>query len=116
MRRSHSSSEARAGWRGGRASHASTHGIMAATAEAGPSTLGKVLGEMKISAAKKQVLQSIAGSFPCNAVLHKWNIVPLAACTLCGHPAETQSHIQCLWPALKRGPDPGPSTPVSNTS
>ena len=68
----------------------------------GRSTLGKVLGEMEISTAKKQVLQSIAGSFPCNAVLHKWNIVPSAACALCGHPAETQSHIQCLCPALKQ--------------
>ena len=67
----------------------------------GRSTLGKVLGEMKISPAKKQVLQSIAGAFPCNAVLHKWGIVPSAACALCGHPAETQSHIQCLCPALK---------------
>jgi ribonuclease HI len=67
----------------------------------GRSTLGKVLGEMKISTAKKQVLQSIAGAFPCNAVLHKWGRVPSAACALCGHPAETQSHIQCLCPALK---------------
>jgi ribonuclease HI len=67
----------------------------------GRSTLGKVLGEMQISPAKKQVLQSIAGAFPCNAVLHKWGIVPSAACALCGHPAETQSHIQCLCPALK---------------
>jgi hypothetical protein len=32
---------------------------------------------------------------------HKWGKVPLAACTLCRHPAETQSHIQCLCPALK---------------
>jgi hypothetical protein len=56
---------------------------------------------MKISTAKKQVLQSIAGAFPCNAVLHKWGIVPSAACALCGHAAETQSHIQCLCPALK---------------
>jgi hypothetical protein len=39
------------------------------------STLGKVLGEMKISTAKKQVLQPIAGAFPCNAVLHKWGVV-----------------------------------------
>ncbi len=56
----------------------------------GRSTLGKVLGEMKISTAKKQVLWSIAGEFPCNhAALHKWDVVPSAACTLCGHPAET---------------------------
>jgi hypothetical protein len=34
-------------------------------------------------------------------VLHKWGVVPLAACSLCCHPAEIQSHIQCLCPALK---------------
>jgi hypothetical protein len=55
----------------------------------GRSTLGKVLDEMKISSAKKQVLQSIAGAFPGNAVLHRWGIKPSAACTLCCHPAET---------------------------
>ncbi len=42
----------------------------------GRDTLGKVLGGMNISTAKKQVLQSIAGAFPCNAVLHKWGIAP----------------------------------------
>ena len=67
----------------------------------GRSTLGQVLGEMRISAAKKQILQSIAGAFPGNAVLYKWRIAPSPACTLCGHPAETQSHIQCLCPALQ---------------
>jgi hypothetical protein len=60
-----------------------------------------MLGEMHISTAKNQVLQSIAGAFPCNAVLHKCDIAPSAACALCGHPAETQSHIHCMWPALK---------------
>jgi hypothetical protein len=37
----------------------------------GRCTLGQVLGEMRISTAKKQLLQSIAGAFPGNAVLHK---------------------------------------------
>jgi hypothetical protein len=37
----------------------------------GRSTLGQVLGEMHISTAKKQVIQSMAGAFPGNAVLHK---------------------------------------------
>jgi hypothetical protein len=27
--------------------------------------------------------------------------MPSATCALCGHPEETQSHIQCLCPALK---------------
>jgi hypothetical protein len=67
----------------------------------GRDTLGKVLGDMKISTAKKQELQSIAGAFPWNAVLHKWGIAPSPACALCGHPAETQSHAQCSCPVLK---------------
>ena len=56
---------------------------------------------MNIGAAKKQVFQSIAAEFPFNALLHKWGMVSSAACTFCGAPAETQSHIQCLCPALK---------------
>ncbi len=64
-------------------------------------TLGRVLGEIRNSMAKKQVLQSMAGSFQCNAVLHKWAKAPSAVCTPCSHPAETQSHVQCLCPALK---------------
>ena len=67
----------------------------------GRSMLGQVLSKMGIGTAKKQVLQSIAGAFPGNALLHKWGMVASAACALCGAPAETQSHIQCLCPALK---------------
>ncbi len=63
--------------------------------------MGQVLKTMKKGSAKKQVLQSIAGAFPCNALLHKWGMVSSAACALCGAPAETKSHIQWLCPALK---------------
>jgi hypothetical protein len=56
---------------------------------------------MKISTAKKQVLHSIPGAFPWNAMLHKWGVVLSAACGLCCHRAATQIHIQCLCPALK---------------
>ncbi len=56
---------------------------------------------MRISTKKKQVLQSITGAFTCNAVLRKWSVAPSAPCTLCGHPVETQSHIQFLCLALK---------------
>ncbi len=67
------------------------------------STLGKALGAMKFSTAtrKKQVPQSIAGAFPCDAVLPKRGVAPSAACALCSHPAETQSHIQGLCPGLQ---------------
>ncbi len=67
----------------------------------GLSTLGHVLQTMNIGAAKKQVLQSIAEASPCNALLHKWDMVSSAACALCGALAETHSHIRCLCPALK---------------
>ncbi len=67
----------------------------------GRSTLGQVPKTMKIDLAKKQVLQSITGVSPCNALLHKWGMVSSAACALCGAQAETQSHIQFLCPALK---------------
>ncbi len=52
----------------------------------GRNTLGQVLREMCISTAnlKKQALQSIAGAFPGNSVLHKWHIVSSSVCTLCG--------------------------------
>ena len=67
----------------------------------GGSTIGQVLSKMETGTAKKQVLQSIAGAFPGNVLFHKWGMVASAACTLCGAPAETQSHIQCLYPALE---------------
>ncbi len=41
-------------------------------------------------------------AFPGNAVPHKWRIVSAPAFTLRGHPAGTQSHIQCLCPVLKK--------------
>ena len=56
---------------------------------------------MQPSAKKKQIIQTLANVFPCNATLHKWGIVPSAACALCGCPAETQCHVQCWCPALQ---------------
>ena len=69
--------------------------------EQGRETLGRVLEEMQPSIRKKQILQSLAGAFPGNATLHRWGLIPSPACTLCGCPAETQSHIQCVCPALQ---------------
>ncbi len=63
----------------------------------GRNALGKVLGEMKISAAKKQVLQSIAGAFPGNALLHKWAWYPrlpaLSAATLQRRGATSSAYV-----------------------
>ena len=63
--------------------------------------LGKALEELVVSSKKRQVIRSIAGAFPCNALLAKWYPDRSAACVLCGHATETQSHIQCMCPALK---------------
>ena len=67
----------------------------------GRGTLGAVLHALQPCAAKRRVLQVIGNTFPCNAVLHKWQRAPSAGCSLCGHPAETVAHIQCVCPALK---------------
>ncbi len=70
------------------------------------STLGQVMKTINIGAANKQVLQSMAGAFPCNSLLHKWGMVSSAACALCGALAETQSHFQSLpfaWGRLHPG-------------
>jgi hypothetical protein len=66
----------------------------------GRRTLGQVLGRCaspQLRICKKQVLQSIAGAFPGNSVLHKWRIISSPASTLCCYPAETQN----LCPVLK---------------
>jgi hypothetical protein len=81
----------------------------------GRSTLGRVLGKIKIFTAKKRVRQSFAGQFPCNSVLYfmVWDKATLAACALCGHHAATQrqtaeSHAVPL-PSSKRGQELAPS-------
>ena len=84
----------------------------------GRRTLGQVLKTMKIGIAKKQVLQSIAGAFPGNAVLHKWGVVASAAYALCasvwGSGRDTEPHPMSL-PCAERRPHPGApqsSTPI----
>lgn len=56
---------------------------------------------MKMTADKRRILQSIATFFPANAVLHRWRIIPSPSCSLCPSPCETQTHIQCVCPALR---------------
>lgn len=67
----------------------------------GRGVLGEVLQGIKVSPEKKQILQTIAGTFPCNDLLHKWGIREDAKCMLCDQVPETQTHIQCLCPALR---------------
>ena len=67
----------------------------------GRRVLGQALKAMKTNAAKRRVLQTIAGTFPGNALLCRWKLRPTATCDLCACPAETQAHIQCVCPGLK---------------
>jgi hypothetical protein len=67
----------------------------------GQQVLGASLRAMRTDAAKRRILQTLAGAFPGNALLYKWKMRPSGACDLCGAPAETQAHIQCVCVALK---------------
>jgi hypothetical protein len=63
--------------------------------------LGAGLSRMTVATAKRQVLQSLAGMYPGNALWFKWGLKPSRVYTLCEHALETQTQIQCVCPALK---------------
>ena len=67
----------------------------------GRQVLGAALRSIRTDAAKRRVLQTMAGMFPGNALLYRWKLRPAGSCDLCGAPAETQAHIQCVCTALK---------------
>jgi ribonuclease HI len=67
----------------------------------GRQVLGRALSTLKTNSMTRRVLQTIAGTFPGNALLCRWKQRATAACDLCACPAETQAHIQCVCPALK---------------
>ena len=56
---------------------------------------------MKTSANKRRILQSLASTYPCNAILFKWGRLPSPACMLCCGDNESLSHVQCICPALQ---------------
>ena len=72
----------------------------------GRRVLGQALKAMKTNAAKRRVLQTIAGTFPGNALLCRWKLRPTATCDLCACPAETQAH-KLQWTKPSTG---GPSS------
>lgn len=47
-------------------------------------------------------MQTVAGVFPCQALLHRWGKSPSPQCLLCCGGAETVSHIQNWCPTLKQ--------------
>ena len=50
---------------------------------------------MKTWANKTRILQSLASTYPCNAILFNWGRLPSTVCTLCGGDNESLSHVQC---------------------
>lgn len=64
--------------------------------------LGKVLHQLEIGQDKRRILQTIAGKFPGQALLHQWGRADSARCLLCNAQSESQCHIQCLCPRLER--------------
>ena len=69
--------------------------------ECGRSLLGAALAQMETDAGKRRLLQTLAGTYPCRSLLHRWGRADSAQCPLCGALSESQSHIQCLCPSLE---------------
>jgi len=63
--------------------------------------LGTAMAGMRNGAQKRRIMQTVAGMFPCRAILYKWNKAPSPKCLLCNGENETIAHIQCWCPALK---------------
>lgn len=56
---------------------------------------------MRNGAQQRRLMQTIAGLFPCRALLFKWGKSTSPQCPLCGGETETVAHIQCRCPMLK---------------
>jgi len=69
--------------------------------EQGRTHLGSAMARMRNGAQKRRLLQTVAGVFPCRALLHKWGKAPSPTCLLCDSAAESVAHIQCWCPVLK---------------
>ena len=69
--------------------------------EEGRAFLGSAMADLRYGAKRRRIMQTIAGVFPCQALLHKWGKAASPQCLLCGGGPETISHIQNWCPALK---------------
>ena len=67
----------------------------------GRALLGEAMTRLPLGEQKRRLLQAIAGTFPCQALLYKWRLSADPACPLCRAPTETFAHIQCWCPALQ---------------
>ena len=57
--------------------------------------------DIRYGAKQRLIIQTIAGLFPCQALLHKWGRSASPQRMLCGGEAKTRSHVQCWCPALQ---------------
>jgi hypothetical protein len=69
--------------------------------EASRPALGELLRKKDRSLQTKRFLQAVSGTFPTSLNLRRWGLALADNCPLCGAPAETMAHIQCLCPRLK---------------
>jgi hypothetical protein len=61
----------------------------------GRSVLGDSLRRLAIGARKRRILQTIGGTFPCQATLHTWGRADSVTCLLCNQAPENIAHVQC---------------------
>jgi hypothetical protein len=85
--------------RGGRAISLTAQWLL--RPEQGRQFLGAAMAAMRHGATKRRAMQTVAGLFPCQALLHRWGKAPSPQCLLCSGDTETVAHIQCWCPALK---------------
>ena len=69
--------------------------------EQGRADLGSAMADILYGAQRRRLIHTIAGGFPCQALLHRWGRPASHQCLLCRGEAETISHIQNWCPALK---------------
>ena len=87
-------SAATMGWIGCTSAHSSIDSV-AAPPRPGTKHTGRCTRLNEDHSRKRRILQSIAGTYPSNAVLFKWKRTSSPACLLCGSASKTLGHTQC---------------------
>lgn len=85
--------------RGGRAVSLTAKWLM--RPDQGRKYIGEVLADLRCGARRRRVMQTIAGVYPCRALLHRWGKAPSPICLLCDRDIDTVAHAQCWCPNLK---------------
>ena len=85
--------------RGGRAVSLTARWLM--RTDQGRQHLGAALAEMRCGAQRRRAMQTIAGVYPCRALLHRWGRATSPQCLLCDGAPDTVAHAQCWCPTTK---------------